>query len=120
MRFASQFPSNSGVSRKHLLSFAFGITFGFSIAHILMNVVTWNKTDKFWSSLCTLSHFDAIGDIREDGEMVPEGPYSAVSHHKMDEEFHEGMRFQFDSLECLIYLSSISKKYIIRRQTAQF
>ncbi|KAG8171085.1 hypothetical protein JTE90_029195 [Oedothorax gibbosus] len=79
-----RFPTSSRVSVKHIFSFVFGISIGFSVAQVWMNVATWVSKDKFWSS-----RIDEFKDIKKDNELVSED-HHLIPFNEGDVQFQKG------------------------------
>lgn len=106
---------NVAFSRKCIVTLAVGVTFGFSFAYVLLNVVAWEKTDMFGHSFVRLVAAHPQGghhDPHSHEELEDAtGPVSPVSFHGSDEEFHRGMFFNFFSQKYLELRKKFFKKF---------
>ncbi len=87
--------SNSRISRNFLLTFAMGTTFGFSFAYLLLNVIDWEKTRSYSSTLFVSQpvHWDHNDPHDNHNLDSVKGPEDRVSFHSDDEQFHKGLHF---------------------------
>ncbi len=91
--------SNSRISRNFLLTLAMGMTFGFSFAYLLLNVVNWEKIGFNGSTFFVPQpvHWDHNDDHYDPHDHhnldSVKGPTDPVSFHSHDEQFHKGLNF---------------------------
>jgi hypothetical protein len=91
--------SNSRISRNFLLTLAMGMTFGFSFAYLLLNVVNWEKMGFNGSTFFVPQplHWDHNDDLHDPHDHHNldsiKGPEDPVSFHSHDEQFHKGLHF---------------------------